>query len=489
MSSASKNRRIGIILQYLQIGLHIIINLIYTPILLKTLGQSEYGLYNLCVSVIAYLNIFSLGLNTGYLRFYSRYKANDEEGIKRLNGLYLIVFSVIGVVSLVCGLLLAFNASILLNNSYPATDLHTAKILLIILTINLAISFPLSVFTSHITSQEKFIVQKTLNIFKVVLSPMMAIGLLLLGHGSIGVVIATTIINIFIEIVNVIYCLKNLNMKFCFKGFEKGLFKDIFIFCIFIAITQIVEQVNWQADKIILGKFINSSAVAVYAIGSVINNMYISVSSAISSVFAPKIYEITNIKMDTEQDNNIQLTNLLVDVGRWQFMVLVLVLLGFIFFGKYFISKWAGDGYELAYYIVLLLIIPSTLELIQSLNIDIRQAKGKHKFPAIFMLCIAMANIIVSIILVINIGIIGVAIGTAVATIINVVVLDIYYHKYCGIDIVKFWKEIFKLIPYTIVPIIVGVAFNTLWTINNPFVFMLQVLLFTIVLSNCTIKV
>ena len=80
-----------------------------------------------------------------------------------------------------------------------------------------------------------------------------------------------------------------------------------------------------------------------------------------------------------------------------------------------------------------------------------------------------------------NIGIIGVAIGTAIATMVNVIVLDIYYYKHCGINMINFWKEILKLIPYTIVPIIVGVLFNVLWVINNPFVFILQVFLFIIV--------
>lgn len=482
MDLSSKNRNIGIVLQYIQIGLHIIINLIYTPILLNILGQSEYGLYNLCVSVIAYLNIFSLGFNSGYLRFASKYKSNDdEEGIKRLNGLYLIVFGIIGAISLACGLIISHNASIFLNNSYSSFDLHTAKTLLTILTVNLSLSFPLSVFTSYITIQEKFIAQKTLNIVKVVLSPMLAIGLLFWGYGSIGVVIATTIINLSIEIVNVIYCMRHLKMKFCFNRFEKGLLKDIFVFCIFIAITQVVDQINWQADKIILGKFINASAVAIYAIGSVINNMYISLSSAISGVFTPKIYNIMNNTSVTDEQKNIQLTNLLIGVGRWQFVVLIFVLLGFIFFGKYFILKWAGEGYDMAYYVVLLLITSATFELIQSLNVDIRQAKEKHKFPAIFMLCVAVFNIMISIVLVMNIGIIGVAIGTAIATMVNVIVLDIYYYKHCGINMINFWKEILKLIPYTIVPIIVGVLFNVLWVINNPFVFILQVFLFIIV--------
>ena len=97
--------------------------------MLKILGQSEYGIYNLASSIISYLSLLSLGFGSSYIRFYSRYKVNnDEEGIKKLNGLYLTVFFIIGAISLVAGLLLSSNVSIFFNDTYSSGDFYIAKI-------------------------------------------------------------------------------------------------------------------------------------------------------------------------------------------------------------------------------------------------------------------------------------------------------------------------------------------------------------------------
>ena len=56
----SKQIKLGIVLQYMQMGLSILISLIYTPIMLNILGQTEYGIYNLASSIISYLSLLFL---------------------------------------------------------------------------------------------------------------------------------------------------------------------------------------------------------------------------------------------------------------------------------------------------------------------------------------------------------------------------------------------------------------------------------------------
>ena len=54
-------RKIGAILSYALIIANTLITILYTPILISKLGQSEYGLYSLITSVIGYLTILDLG--------------------------------------------------------------------------------------------------------------------------------------------------------------------------------------------------------------------------------------------------------------------------------------------------------------------------------------------------------------------------------------------------------------------------------------------
>lgn len=79
----SSQLKIGAILSYMQMFLGGVITLLYTPFMIRALGQSEYGLYTVAASVVSYLSLFNLGFSSSYIRYYSKYKANrDEEGIK-----------------------------------------------------------------------------------------------------------------------------------------------------------------------------------------------------------------------------------------------------------------------------------------------------------------------------------------------------------------------------------------------------------------------
>ena len=477
--SSSKQRKAGVILQYMQMGLSILIQLVYTPIMLRILGDNEYGIYSVSNSIISYLSLLSLGFGASYIRFYSIYKKNqDEEKIKHLNGMYLSVFMVIGVIALVAGLILSQNVSIFYNDTYTNEDLYIAKILMIFLSINLAISFPSSVFTSYITSQEKFIWQKIINMFTTVLSPAVNIILLYLGYGSIGMVITTTSISILVMLVNIWFCLRKLNMKISFRQFDWSLFKDIFVFSIFIAINQIIDQINWQTDKVILGKVVNGTAVAIYSVASNINTMYVQFSTAISSVFAPKVNTIVAANKPT---CNEELTDLMIRVGRVQLFVINLVLTGFIFFGQFFISNWAGEEYSLAYYVVLLLICPVTLSLIQNIGIEIRRAKNKHQIVALFMLITALINVGISIWFAHLWGVVGVALGTTLSLLINIIIIDIFYQFKLKLNMVKFYKHIILCLPSMILPCAAGVLMMIYWKPTNWYIFLAQVVIYTLI--------
>lgn len=477
-----KQIKFGIVLQYLQMGLSIIINLVYTPIMIRILGDSEYGIYQLVSSIISYLNLLSLGFGASYIRFYSRYKVvNDEEGVKKLNGLFLIVFTIMGIVAVIAGLFISFNVEIFFNETYTSSDLVIAKILMIFLTINLAISFPASVFVSYITSQEKFIFQKLVNIGKTVLSPILSIALLYLGYGSIGMVIVTTAISIIIDTINVLYCILKLKMRFSFKNPNLKLLKEIAIFSLFIAINQIIDQINWQTDKIILGKMTTSTVVAIYAVASTINSMYLNFSTAISNVYVPRVNRIV-ASSTNEEETNEKLTDLMIKVGRLQFFVMMLILTGFIFFGKYFIYRWAGENYGDAYYITLLLICPVTIPLIQNLGIEIQRAKNKHQFRSIIYLIVAILNVGISIWFCTLWGVIGTALGTTLSLIIgNIIIMNIYYQKALGINIIKFWKKILKSIPAFIIPVICGICLMIFYSFNSLIDFGLIMIAYTII--------
>ena len=454
----------GVVLSYLSMGIGSVVSIIYTPIMLRLLGQSEYGLYTLVSSVVSYLSLLSLGFGSSYVRYYSKYKVKDDnDGIARLNGMFMTVFIIIGIIALVAGGILTLYTGDIFKAKLLPEEIKTAKVLMVLLVINISISFPCSVFSSYITANEQYFFQKLLSVIKVIVNPFVILPILLMGYKSIGLVVGTVALNIAIEITNMIFCLKKLKMKFNFKKFNFPLLKDIAVFSSFIFINIVVDQVNWNVDKFILGIYRGSVGVAVYGLASQLNNYYMQFSGAISSVFVPRVH-----KLVASGNNSKSLTEMFTKVGRIQFIVLALIGSGLIFFGKPFILKWGGENYGGAYAISLALILPAIIPLIQNLGIEIQRAQNLHKFRSFLYLFIAVLNVVISIPLCKKYGGFGCALGTALSLIIgNGLIMNIYYQKKCNLNIIYFWKNIFKFVPALILPIICGILINKFIDLNN----------------------
>lgn len=452
----------GILLSYLSVGVGALVSIVYTPIMLRLLGQSEYGLYTLAGSVVSYLSVLNFGLSSSYIRFYSKYKVNnDREGIAKLNGMFITVFFFLSLVAFIAGIVLVLNTGNMFSAKLSAGEIKITQKLMLLLVINVALSFPASVFTSYITANEEYFFQRILNLIKSVASPFLSLAILLLGFRSIGMVAVTVAVNITIDLLYIWFCLKKLKMQFVFKNFELKLFKEIAVFSSFIFINIIVDQINWNIDKFLLGIYQGSIATAVYGLAAQLNTYYNQMSTTISSVFIPRVHRFVN------ENKNEEVNELFTKVGRIQFFVLGLIISGFIFFGHPFVLKWGGKNYGDSYYIALVLMLPATVPLIQNLGIEIQRAKNLHRFRSYIYLAVAVLNVIFSIPLCKYLSGLGCAIGTAAAILIgNVIIMNIFYHKKCNIKITYFWKNILKTIPSFLPPIITGIVLTKALNIN-----------------------
>lgn len=470
----------GAALSYISMGIGYLVSIIYTPIMLRLLGQSEYGLYNLVASVVAYLGVLNFGFGSAYMRYYSRYKAQeDKEKIATLNGMFLIIFSVIGLIAVIAGTILAMNTEVIFGSELTSVELSRAKILMMILVINLAISFPNIVFKSHIMVNERFVFLKLVQMIKTILNPFIVLPLLILGYGSVGMVVATTLLNIIIEIINLEYCIKNLRMRFSFRNFDFNLMKEMTVFSSFIFINLLIDQINWNVDKFILGRFHGTVSVAVYGLAAQLNTYYLSIATTISSVFIPRVHRLV-----AKSKDNIELTRLFTRIGRVQFIILSLISSGLIFFGRPFINMWAGNNYDGSYLIALVLIIPVTIPLIQNIGIEIQRAKNMHQFRSWVYFFIALANLGITIPLAKIYGGVGAAIGTAASLIIgNGFIMNWYYQAKVGLDIKYFWKQILSFIPALIVPMMSGLLMNKILNLYNLFYFLLCGFVYVIIFS------
>ena len=476
--SNNKQIKVGAILSYIILFVSNIISIVYTPFLLRHLGQSEYGIYSIMSNFIAYLNLLDLGLGNAMVIYMSKSLVNDtkEEQAKNI-GMFLKIYLILGAIVLIGGIILYFLIDPLFSSGMTALEIHKSKIMYLILLVPMVLSFPFGVFNSIITINEKYIFQKVLNLIRILIVPLIMIPLLLNGYKSITYVLITSIVTVLIYLVNYIYCKSKIKIKVIFDKIDKKVFKLLFNYSVFIFIAMIVEKVNTSIDYILLGALSGTVAVSIYQIGAQFTTLYISFSTSISSVMLPRVSKIVE-----EKDSKTKLDNLFIKVGRIQYLILALIMTGFILFGKEFITLWVGNEFAGSYYIALVLMIPYTVPLIQNLGITILQAKNLHKFRSICYAIIALLNLIISIILIKIFGGIGASIGTAIAIIIgNIIIINIYYQKKCNLDIKGFWKNILRMSMGLVVPIILGIVLNYTIPKSNFLILFIKIALYCII--------
>lgn len=455
----TNQRRVGIILSYIYTIINTLVTLLYVPLLLKLLGQSEYGLYQLIGSIIAFFAVMDFGLSATITRFYSEYKVlNDKIKMENILFLSCIIYALITLILVTAGTVFYFKIEFLFSKSLNLNEILNAKRIYIILLINLSITIPTKVFDAVIISFERFLFLKALSIIQIIFQPFIVILILLKWPTAFAMVMIQFIFNIIVICIRGYYCLKILNVKFRFHFFDKNIFVALLKYSIFIFIGSLLDQLFWKSNHIILGMYKNTMVVAVYGVALTISNCYMSLSTAITSVFLPKITELV-----TKKVSDTTISDLFIKIGRIQFIVLVCILSGFILFGKQFLGLWVGKGFENTYIIVLILIIPFTIDLIQNIGLTILQAKNKLKFRSIVFLIIAILNILITIPMTKYFGIIGCAVSAAGTFFIgNAIIMNIYYAKVIKINIKLFWINILKILVIVLSCIGIGIVLNIL---------------------------
>lgn len=480
MKKEKSQLRIGIILNYVNLIIGNLIPIFYTPIMLSLLGQSEYGLYKLAGNVTSYLSLISLGLGSAITRYLI--KAREEEGKEaeeKILGLFTRIFQVISIIAFVVGVILTLSLGIWYSYSLTDSELFKMKILVFILVCNMALSFLMTPQVSVVTSHERFIFLQSMNILSTCVMPVLNLIVLFFGFASIGMVVSSLVLNLVIRICYYVYMRKALNIKPIFKGMPKNIIKEIMTFSFWIFVANVVGQLYNATDTVMIGAIpaLATVGVAVYNVGGVFNGIVFSLTTGISSLLAPK----TN-KMVFQGASNEELTDLAIRIGRLQCYIITLIVTGFICFGQPFIQFYVGEGYEEAYWVAILMMIPNMIPLVQSVCLSIIVAQNKHRFRSLVYLGIAIANVIGTWFLMQVMGIVGAALMTGVALIIGQgIIMNWYYHFKTGLNIVRFWKEVGKIYLIPILMCVVTLIVSQFVDFYNFLILIIGILIYALI--------
>ena len=190
-------RKQGAILTYVNIFISTVVMIFYTPFVIKMLGQSEFGLYSLALSIMGYIAIFDFGLGNAIIVFTSKFLIKNQTNKQKI--LYSTVFSFYIFMSflvVIFGIIFLNNIDIVFKNSFNAYEIETLKNIILLLIFNMAFLLPCSIFSSILNAYEKFIFMKKMGILRSLLTPIIIAFVLFAGFKSTQVIISITILNV-----------------------------------------------------------------------------------------------------------------------------------------------------------------------------------------------------------------------------------------------------------------------------------------------------
>jgi O-antigen/teichoic acid export membrane protein len=183
----------NISMDYLALGIDVLIGVVMLPFNMKHLGPSTYGLWVLVASVTAYFSVLDLGYGVAQVKFASEYRARrDSEGLNQIASSLFFLFCIIGLLAFSVGAVLAFNLENFFNVTPAQAD--TGRKVLLIISGYVAITFPASVFGGIVNGFQRHYLNGSISIATSIMVAVVNVSVLLAGYGLVEMVAATTTI-------------------------------------------------------------------------------------------------------------------------------------------------------------------------------------------------------------------------------------------------------------------------------------------------------
>ena len=471
-------RKAGAVFSYLLMLAEIASGLLFTPFLIRILGQAEYGVYSLSLSITTYFTLLDLGVGNAMVRYLAKFKVEGDHGAqRRFLGLAIVFYSIVCIIMLAIYMVLSQNMQAIFANGLTADEVELATGLLGITVLNAGFTLLVSVFDKVLIAYEHFAASKIIQIVRIAIRVAVQVGLLLMGLGSFGIVVSNLVITIGYGAVVVAYVVKRLQLTPSFRGFDLSFVREIFGYTAFVFVQMVATQINSMAGQIILGMMASSVILGIYAVGTQINQYYQIIAGGVNGVTMPGI-----VAFVSKGATNRQIEDEMTKVTRISLLVMGIILGGFIAVGDEFVVLWAGAENTDAYYVALILMVPMAIALVQSSGSQVLWAAGKHKIQAVIKIVVAVASIFLTVALISWDPLMGAALGPSISCFFgDVVAMNIVFRRDIGIKVTRYYRKTIKgILPSVLIASLCG--FLLKMALPSGWVFLLLMVAATLML-------
>jgi len=394
--------------RYLAIAVEMIVGLGVLPFNVAHLGTSAYGLWMLTASVTAYFSVLDLGYSGAIVKFVAQYRAKRD--VRALNEILSTLFCLfVGFAALTY--LVAVVIAVYLGRIFHLTpeQAQIGRIVLLVTSVNVATGTAFTVFGGVINGFQRYDLNNLVGAASSVVTAMVNVLVLLAGYHLVGLVVATTTVRV------VTYWIYRANAYRVFPGlrlriqsFDRARLREVTSFSVYMLVIDWANKLNYSVDALVIGAFLNTSAVAVWAVGQRLAEATQRLTNQLNDVLFPTI-------VDNDASSRPDRLQAILLIGTRLSLATVVPIGGvLILMASPLVHAWVGSDFAGSVIVVQLLAFTVIARIGNATAATLLKAAGRHRFVAFVNLMTSVLNLSLSIVLVKRLGLSGVAIGTLV---------------------------------------------------------------------------
>lgn len=415
-----------------------VVGFLMMPFLVHRLGDTQYGVWVLIMSLTGYLGLFDLGVSGSVVKYVAEFKAKqDQESLNRACSAAYYIYLVSGILAFGVSLILAFYFIHLFR--IPSETMADARIVTIIVGLQIGLTLPLSFFTGFMRGMERYDMVALISLVILLVRSLLIMILVLCGYGLIALALIHLASTIFGGFIRVVYVYRsNPELKLRMGIVTRENLRLISGYSILIFLYYAATRMIFATQSFVIAYFLAAAIVTLYAIPQrLVEDMRVV-------IMAMGVLQPTVSHLDAE-GKNAMVQRLLMSGTKYTLMIVLPIAVSYIVVGYEFISLWMGPYYASASYATLVILsIATVAHISQFTSTQILQGIAKHGSITYIAIGEGLANLGLSILLVQKYGMIGVAFGTMIPMLItNLFIIPVYACRAVALSTFYFLKESF----------------------------------------------
>ncbi len=409
-AAISRHLALSTVSNYLGQVVNLAVWFLLTPFLVRHLGPSQYGLWVLVSSFIAYGSLLDFGVGDAIVKYVAEFRARgDGESASRLVATSLWLYCALGLIVLLIGVALAPLVATLIN--VPPGEEHTASMLVILTALGVAVELPATASHSVLRGLHRFDLMNIIGSSAIVTLALAWVAVILLGGGVLAMAAIVTPLTLLWQIPTIMLIRRSApDIRFGFSGAQRSMARSVATFSSALFGINVAATVKGKTDEIVIGASLPVAAVAPYSIARRLSGLPGQLAFQFVRVLMPLAS-----RLHAEGDRSL-LRGLYTASMRFTIGLFAAVAGPLMVFAGPFLAAWVGPMFAHSANIVVILTFAGLAEALLWPAAQLLQGMNRHRPLVAFALGSAALNLTLSIVLIGPLGVKGVAYGTLIAT-------------------------------------------------------------------------